>query len=91
MPKFYITMTPPMPSDDFAQMVVKFDLDESQRFQNNVELASYVQLLLDENISAGKCKVKLLEYALPTDAKVVVRVTGKDIEPVGRGVGAIAA
>ncbi len=80
MPKFYITMIPPIPSDDYGQMVVKFDLSQSNRFDSNVELASYIQLLLDQNISAGKCKVKLLEYAFPTDAKVIVRVSGKDID-----------
>jgi multidrug efflux pump subunit AcrB len=79
MPKFYITMEPPKPSDDYAQMVVKFDLKKTKRFKDNVEFASYVQTLLNQNISGGKCKVKLLEYANPTDAKVILRVTGKDL------------
>lgn len=79
MPKFYITMFPPKPSDDYGQMVVKFDLKKSKRFKDNVEFASYIQSLLDQHISAGKCKVKLLEYAAPTDAKVIVRVLGDDL------------
>lgn len=79
LPKFYITMMPPMPSDDYAQVAVKFDLHNSQRFTSNGELTSYIQSMLDQNISAGKCKVMLLEYAFPTDAKVIVRVNGEDI------------
>lgn len=80
LPKFYITMMPPMPSDDFAQVVVKYDLGKSGRFQSNTELAGYLQSFLDQNVSSGKCKVKLLEYAFPTDAKVIVRVSGEDLQ-----------
>ncbi len=79
LPKFYITMSPPMPSDDYAQMVVKYDLKERKRFPSNVEFAGYVQGLLDKSISTGKCKVMLLENSNPTDAKVITRVTGDNL------------
>lgn len=79
LPKFYITMPPPMPSDDYAQLLVKFDLHNSKQFQSNVELSHYIQSLLDQNISGGQFKVRLLEVAIPTDAKVIVRVSGEDI------------
>lgn len=79
MPKFYITMAPPKPSKDYAQMVVNFDLEKTNRFKDNVTFASHLQKLLYENISGGKCKVKLLEGAQPTDAKVIIRISGDDL------------
>lgn len=79
LPKFYITMAPPTPADDYAMIAVKFDLAKSRRFASNVELASYLQGQLNQNVSGGKCKIKLLEYAIPTEAKVIVRVTGNEI------------
>jgi len=79
IPKFYITMLPAKPMADYAQILAKFDLAAGTRFTSQVELASYIQHLLDQNISNGKCRVMLMEYAMPTDAKVIVRITGQDI------------
>jgi len=79
IPKFYITMLPSKPTADYAQILAKFDLAAGNRFTSQVELASYIQHLLDQNISNGKCRVMLMEYAMPTDAKVIVRITGQDI------------
>ncbi len=79
IPKFYITMMPSKPMADYAQILAKFDLAAGSRFTSNEELASYIQLLLNQNISSGKCRVMLMEYAVPTDAKVIVRITGQDI------------
>lgn len=83
MPKFYITLEPPIPADDFGQMVCKFDLGdkEARRFNDNNEFASYIQRLLDKNISRGRCSVNLLALA-ESGPKVKVNVSGKDIEHV---------
>lgn len=84
MPKFYITMAPAMPSKDYAQVVCKYDLEggKERRFKNNVELADYIQQLLDQNIPGGKCKVNLLALAIPADAKVILKVSGKNLERI---------
>ncbi len=81
IPKFYVTVPPAMPSQDYAQMVIKFDLGEGddRRFKTNEEFAEYIQEKLDENISGGKCTVNLLQLAMP-GAKVVVRVSGDNID-----------
>ncbi len=81
VPKFYITVPPAIPSQDYAQMVCKFDLGDkkSRRFKNSEELAEHIQRLLDENISGGKCTVNLLKMAKP-GSKVVVRVSGENID-----------
>jgi len=83
MPKFYVTLDPPSPSDDYAQMVCKFDLgdEDNRRFNNNGELVSYIQTLLDENISDGECSVQLLAIAEP-GSKVQLSISGKNVERV---------
>jgi len=81
IPKFYVTVPPATPSQDYAQMVVKFNLGDkkSRRFKTNEELGEYIQKLLDENIAGGKCTVNMLQLAEP-GSKVVVRVSGKNID-----------
>ncbi|WP_432409338.1 efflux RND transporter permease subunit [Wukongibacter sp. M2B1] len=81
VPKFYVTMLPSTPSQDYAQMVIKFDLgdEKERRFRNRDELAEHIQRLLDENISGGKCTVNQLQLAKP-GAKVVIRVSGENTD-----------
>lgn len=84
MPKFYITMPPATPSKDYAQMLIKFDLesDGNKRFHSRDAFATYVQDLLDKNITSGKCTVNRLQYAEPQDAKIIMRVSGSNVERV---------
>ncbi len=84
MPKFYITMPPATPSKDYAQMLIKFDLgntDES-RFYSRDAFAAHIQDILDKNIASGKCTVNRLQYAEPQDAKIIMRVSGSNVERV---------
>lgn len=84
LPKFYIAMNPAKPSTDYGQMVCKFDLGnkEQRRFKNNEEFVNHIQKLLDENIPNGKTTAKLLANASPSEAKVIVRVSGKNLDRV---------
>jgi len=84
MPKFYITMPTATPSKDFAQMLVKFDLGDkdNRRYESNEAFSAHVQKLLDEKITSGKCTVTQLQYAEPQDAKIILRVSGTDVERV---------
>lgn len=84
LPKFYIAMEPATPSTDYGQMVCKFDLGEKEkrRFNNNKEFINHIQKILDENISNGKTTVKLLANAAPSEAKVVVRISGKNLDRI---------
>lgn len=81
VPKFYVTMDPATPSDDYAQMVCKFDLEKSDRFKNNNEFASYIQRQLDENVSSGTCSVNLLQLADP-GTKIDILVSAKKIDKI---------
>lgn len=81
IPKFYVTVPNATPSPDYAQMVIKFDLGDkkNRRFENNEEFADYIQRLLDENISGGKCTVNQLQLAEP-GSKVKLRVSGNNMD-----------
>ncbi len=80
IPKFYITLPVAMPSQDYGQMVCKYDLgDKNRRFENKEEFLEYIQEKLDENISGGKLTINQLQIAEP-GAKVVVKVSGNDID-----------
>ena len=89
LPKFYMTMPTPMPSNDFAQILVKYDLNHSKQFKSNVELAASIQSLLNETVSGGSYEVKLLESAIPTDAKIIVRVSGENLDRLTETAGLI--
>ncbi|PAB59105.1 efflux RND transporter permease subunit [Anaeromicrobium sediminis] len=83
MPKFYVTLNPPTPSNDFAQMVCKFDLgdEKDRKFNTNSELSSHIQTLLDENIPSGNFSVQLLALAEP-GAKIRLNVSGESVERI---------
>jgi len=88
MPKFYVTMSPATPSKSYAQLVCHFDLAaENQRFHSKMEFKDFLQKKLDRSISKGTASVKLLEYAEPQEAKVIVRVSGKNYERISEVVG----
>ena len=69
-----------MPSSDYAQLVVKFDLKKGKRFDTKEEFANYIQSQLDENVSSGRCKIKMLGYTTSNSAKVTIRILGDDLE-----------
>jgi len=84
MPKFYVAMPMSFPSNDFAQVVCKFNLKDGseQRFKENTELADHIQQLIDQNIVGGDCKVNLLALARPADAKVILKVSGNNLDRI---------
>jgi len=44
------------------------------------EFGFELQQRLDQNIAGAKLEVKYLEYAMPTDAKLVFTLSGEDID-----------
>ncbi|MGE5630434.1 MAG: efflux RND transporter permease subunit [Caulobacteraceae bacterium] len=83
LPKFYNAMPIYTQSQDFGQYMVRIDLKKGNRFRNNTQFVSYMQKLLDNNISGGVISVKELEQGDPVGSPVTVRITGKDIERLG--------
>ncbi|TCO72274.1 efflux RND transporter permease subunit [Marinisporobacter balticus] len=82
VPKYYISAPIVSPSDDYGQMICKFDLGDkkNRRFNNNVEFINYIQNQLDEKIAGGKCSARLLANAKPADAKVILRISGDNLD-----------
>ncbi|SET15093.1 Multidrug efflux pump subunit AcrB [Natronincola peptidivorans] len=82
LPKFHITMWPATPSPDFAQLVAKFDLGDkkARRFNSNTDFIDYIQRKLNENIPYGRGTVKLLEYAEPFEARVILMISGENYD-----------
>ena len=82
LPKFYQTIIPSIPSPDYAQIMMKIDFKKENRFKSNEAFANYLQEQLDQNIVGGTATVKLLEYAEPIGAPVMIRVSGESLEKV---------
>lgn len=80
LPKLYYSMPPSMRSADYAQMVFTVDLGKGGRFKTNDEFASYLQNVLDSEITDGTATVKLFEQGEPIGAPVRIRVLGQDYE-----------
>ncbi|MDD4844621.1 MAG: efflux RND transporter permease subunit, partial [Anaerotignum sp.] len=86
MPKFYMSMFPPIPSEDFGQIMLRFDLKKEQRFENKEELVDYIQGEIDAKVVSGKATVKMLEFGKPLGDPVRIRVTGNDYDSINEDV-----
>lgn len=93
LPKFYISMMTPVPSSDFAQLVLKYDLEagEETRFASREAFADYLQRKLDNNLVAGEAKVNLLQNGPPAEAKIILQVSGQSFERITEVVSDIEA
>lgn len=81
LPKFFISMKVTEATQDFAQTVFRIDLEKGGRFDNEEDYGVYLQQLMDQRISGGQVRVKLLEQAFPYTA-VTVRVQGDDLDRI---------
>ncbi len=84
LPKFWDTMFVSSPSLDFAQMLVRLDLSKGNRFNNNSEFSDFLQSEFDLNISSGTAVVKQLEQGQPMGAPIAVKVSGENIQNLGK-------
>ncbi|PAB59790.1 efflux RND transporter permease subunit [Anaeromicrobium sediminis] len=82
MPKFYMSMFPSVPSKDFGQIMLRFDLNKGDRFENKEELTDYLQKELDSKIISGKATVKMLEYGKPIGNPIRIRVIGTNYDSI---------
>lgn len=80
LPRFYITASVATPSSDYAQIMLRADLDNDSRFNSYKELALYLQKKLDSKIVDGFATVRLLESTDPKEGSVVLRVSGDNID-----------
>lgn len=84
LPKFYNTLPVSMVSQDTAQIKLDLDLEKGKRFKNNGEMVEYLQEILDSSIASGTAAVKQLEIGEPIGSPVIARITGDDMEELGK-------
>lgn len=82
-PKFYLTVGVKPPSDDYAQLLLKIDMKNNDRFKNRSELSYYLQNLIDENLTGGVATVNQLEINQPGPA-IDIKISGPYREDVDR-------
>lgn len=80
LPKFFVTVPRYSQAENFAQIMLRFDLSASDRFATIEDLHFFLHQTLQRQISGGQVSVKLLELADPSAAPVVVRVGGEDLD-----------
>lgn len=78
LPKFFITLPGFIKAPDSAQLMAEVDLSKGKRFKSNTEFLEYFQEIIDTNISGGSVVIKELEQAEPSEAPVIVKLTGED-------------
>lgn len=84
IPRFFYAFPITNPSKDFAQILVKLDLEVQDEFVNNTQVVSHIQKLIDKRISGGKVTVMECEDGEPVAAPVVLRVSGDDLLELGK-------
>lgn len=84
LPKFYYTMQKGNPSDDFAQILVKVDLNQTGDYEKNTQFVSHLQDVMDSVIAGGKVNVNELEQGEPIGAPVRLRVLGNRSEDLAK-------
>lgn len=78
LPKFYLTIPIGAPSQDYAQILMDININNSNgQFKSRKEFASYLQDKLDSEIAGGKAKVNMLAYAEP-GSDIGIRISGED-------------
>lgn len=82
IPKFYMSMLPAVPSKDYGQIMLRFDLEKGERFETKEELTTYIQEEINIRIRKGKAIVKMLEYGKPIGNPVRIRVMGDDYDSI---------
>ncbi len=78
LPKFFITTPLMTPSEDQGQILLK--IDRKGQYRSNEELGYAIQQALDQRLINAKAEVKYLEYSMPTDARIVFKVSGEDLD-----------
>ncbi len=79
LPKFFLTLPIYPAADNFTQIMVELDLESSEVYSNSQAVGSELQKAFDESIVEAEVEVKYLEYAVPTDAKIEILLSGDDL------------
>lgn len=78
LPKYYYSMPVYAKSPDFAQVMVRFDIEEST-FETQQAYAEFIQNQINKQVVGGSIEAKLLKQAEPVPALKYI-ITGDDME-----------
>lgn len=76
LPRFFLTIPAEAPADNFAQIMLQLDLENSEKYKSNANIGEDLQRELDRNIVGANVEVKYLEYSMPMDAKIAIKIMG---------------
>jgi multidrug efflux pump len=80
LPRFYQLMEVNVPSQEYAQIKVDFDLNQDKRFSNKKELATHLQKQFNENIVGASIVTRLLSLSGSGGGQIKVHVSGPNLE-----------
>ena len=80
LPRFYITASIEVQAPDFAQIMFRFNLEESERYDNKEELRNHIQKELNNQLTGATASVQLLASTDPKAGSVVLQVSGNNID-----------
>jgi len=80
LPRFYQLMEVNVPSQEYAQIKVDFDIDKDHRFKNKKELAAHLQKQFNENIVGASTVTRLLSLSGSGGGQIKINISGSDLE-----------
>ncbi len=78
-PRFHMSVTYRPSAKNIAQIIIKFDLDKTDRFHSNPEFVDYLQNTLNKKITGANMEVKEFEYS-GDGSSIQVRLLSEDKE-----------
>ena len=78
LPSFFLTVPTLRPAANSAQIMLQLDPEELKKYDDQEDAMRVLQAALDERVPGATIEVKCLEYSMPTDAKIMLTVTGDD-------------
>jgi multidrug efflux pump subunit AcrB len=79
LPRFYQLMEVNVPSQEYAQIKVDFNLKKGKRYSNKKELAAHLQKQFDENIVGASVVTRLLSLSGSGGGQVKVNIAGENL------------
>lgn len=80
LPSFFLTVPSLNDASNVGQIMVQLNEEELKELGSAESAARQLQAVIDENVAGATVEVKCLEYSMPTDAKIVLTLTGDDVD-----------
>lgn len=80
LPSFFLTVPALNDASNVGQIMVQLNEEELKEIGSVESAARHLQTVIDENVAGAAIEVKCLEYSMPTDAKIVLTLTGDDVD-----------